>query len=183
MPIPEEEINKHLEFLLTNSDPGDALGAMHIVTCPRTPLGQPDVDKREASVFVMAFGPTDDGMTPEDYVILTVANADQRFRDANQIPLFAGLKQEMFSVEPFDEQAADLIRAGKSIGEHPRAGELTVVYAAARDGRRWLGRRWLTGPQAGTTEGPALLKGPQDPHEGLGHMSRAVRKLVGIYER
>lgn len=180
MPIPDEEIDKHLNFLLTNSDPGDVLGAMHVVAAPRGPRGRPDIDKRETSVFVMA---CDNTMAPEDFVILTIANTALRFKDSGHTPLWAGLKQEMLSVEPFDDQARKLVSAGRSLSEHPRGGEITVVYAAASDGRRWLGRRWLTGPHAGTVEEPTIIGGPQNQNEGFGYMSRAIRKLVGIYER
>lgn len=180
MSIPDEEIDKHLKFLLNNSDPGDTLDAITVVAAPRGPDGEPDVDKAQTYVFVLA---CDDSMKPSDFAVVTIANAAVRYEEEGKVPLFAALKIEAWSVEPFDELAQQLRAAGRPYSEHPNAGEITIVYAAARDGRRWDGRRWLTGPHAGTTEGPTQFTSDIHHDEGPGHPARAIRKLVGIHRR
>lgn len=72
--------------------------------------------------------------------------------------MFAALAFEMWMVAPMDELARRLHREHR-MNEHPDVMELTGVYGACRDGRRWRGRHWLTGPKAGTTDHVDLLSG------------------------
>lgn len=179
MPIPQEEIDRHLNFLLTSSDPGDTIGGLHIVVAPIGKDGNPDVDKRETHIFALACDENAE-FKPSQFAVLTIAGAALRYQDEKKMPLFAGIKTEAWAVEPFDELAEQMRLTGRPYSEHPNAGEITVVYAAARDGRRWDGTRWLTGPHAGVTEGPNQFTDPIKPEEGVGIIARAIRKLVGL---
>lgn len=179
MSIPDEEITKHLNFLLNNSDPGDTLGGLHIVVAPIGADGQPDVDKRETHVYVLACDENAE-VKPSQLAVLTIANAALQYQEQKKLPLFACIKTEAWGVEPFDELAQQMRDTGRPYSEHPNAGEITVIYAATRDGRRWDGRRWISGPQAGTTDGPNQFTRPIAADEGLGIMAPAIRKLVGL---
>ncbi len=57
--------------------------------------------------------------------------------------------------------------------------EATILYGACRDGRRWKGVRFLTGPKAGTTKDVELLVGQPSPDEAFG-AANLLRKLVGM---
>lgn len=178
MSIPEEEITKQLNHLLTSSDPGDSYAHLHVVAAPAAPAtGEPDIDKRETSVYVLA---CDNTMDPREMYILAIAKAAVDHTERGFVVLFAAFKQELLSVDPFDDEARRLISTGGTLEDHPNVGELTAVYAAARDGRRWSATRWVTGPNAGDTEAFTTITGTPAPHEGFGISCRAIRKIVGI---
>jgi hypothetical protein len=67
------------------------------------------------------------------------------------------------------------------LSEHPHAAEVSVVYAAARDGRRWRSRRWLTGERAGTVDQVEVLVGRPDDAEWYGlQVVPHLLRMVGV---
>lgn len=99
--------------------------------------------------------------------------------DNRKTVVFAALSQEVWAVENLTEEARKAIAVGK-LSEHPDAAEATVVYGAARDGRRWRNRRWVTGPKAGLSEDVDIITGPVVSHEFFGMRAAAlIRRLAG----
>jgi hypothetical protein len=178
--IPEEMIMAHLDTLLTSSEPGASMHHLHVVAAPTGavgPLGVPD--EKQLAVKVYAIAPDGD-VEVERFIAKVIMAAAVEASEEGAVPLFAGMSQEVWTVHPMDELGRRLAGQGR-LHEHPDAAELTIVYGASRDGRRWRGRRWLTGPRAGTTENVDLLVGRPHPHEGYGVVGAAlVRRLVGI---
>jgi hypothetical protein len=110
-------------------------------------------------------------------VMAAAVDADKR----DNVIFFAGLSQEMVGVAEPDDLVRDLRAQRRSLAEHPQAVEVTLMYAACRDGRRWQGRRYLTGERAGTTEQVDTLVGAPDRREGSSvRAAWALRRLVGI---
>lgn len=181
-PIPEDLIMRHLDLLLTSSEPGAILHHLVVVAAPIVaavgPLGLPDEAQLKTNIYAIA---PDKTVDVERFIAKVIMASAVEAADASTVILFAGLSQEVWTA-PMDEQTRRLINEHRQLSTHPEAAEVTVVYGASRDGRRWRGRRWLTGPKAGTTQNVDLLVGQSDPHEGNGvTCAPLVRRLVGIY--
>jgi hypothetical protein len=73
------------------------------------------------------------------------------------------------------------MRAQHRLDEHEHSREVTMMYSAAADGRRWTGWYEITGPNAGSKTGPTELTGPVTKQE-IGLQHRLVRRLVGNTE-
>jgi hypothetical protein len=99
------------------------------------------------------------------------------YRRSRKKIMFAGLALEVWCAESRDRSV--MAHSGP-VSEHPDAAEVTMVYAACRDGRRWIARRYLTGPRAGETVGPEILIGSLNPNEGWGMPTQLVWSLVGL---
>ncbi|MET0701690.1 MAG: hypothetical protein ABWY93_18725 [Mycobacterium sp.] len=182
MTIAEETIMQHLNSLLSQSEPGAILHHMHVVSAPPDaigPLGLPAQDQLHTDIYALA----PEGQVDVDEFVSKVmfkAHADAT-KEGHRI-LFVALAQEMWFVhsQALDEHAKELLEQGR-LQEHPAAQEVTVLYAACRDGRRWYGRHVLTGPQAGEKLNVELLVGRPSPREALGIAgARLVRGLVGL---
>lgn len=177
--IPEELIMRHLDALMTDSEPGDRLHHLHVVSAPAGaigPLGLPAESQLKTTIYAIA--PTED-VDAEEFITTVILAAAAETRRDGTLALFAALNQQVWAVRPMDDLGRRLLRAGR-LFEHPNVADLTVVYAACRDGRRWRGQRWLTGPRAGTSEHVDLLVGQPAQDEGVGLASAALRRLVGI---
>jgi hypothetical protein len=180
--LSDDRVMKHLNLLLAGSDPGDEAHGLHVVSVEADavgPLGAPSEDQLKTAIYAI-IADTQPGVSVEDFItrVITGAAIDHGAR-GEQI-LFAILAQEMWSVVGGDDLAVELSAQGR-LREHPRAAEVTVVYGACADGRRWRGRRWLTGPQAGETEGVEVLTGPAQRNEGQGIANAPlIRRLVGL---
>lgn len=180
--LPEDMVVTQLNQLLESSDPGQELHHLHVVTSDGKPgpLGPPTPDQLETTVYaIMPVGPDVD---PDVFTQNVVVSAAIENIKKARLPVFAALSQEMWQIprESWDEQAEKLASSGGSYGEHPAAIEVTVLYGACRDGRRWTGRRYLTGSRAGETEQIELLVGRPRPREGLVSPAPLIRKLVGM---
>lgn len=180
MTIPEDMIRRHLDGLLTGSKPGAIMNHLCVVAAPRGavgPLGLPEETQLKTTVYAIAPDQTVDVREFIGKVIKGVAvEADQ----AGTAVLFAGLGQEVWGVYAMDDRVPPHLAQEGRLHEHPNAAEATLVYAAAADGRRWRGMRWLTGPEAGTGEHIDQLAGRPQPEEGRGVAGAALlRRLVG----
>lgn len=179
MTIPEDALNKHLNWLLESSDPDSDIHHLIVVAGAAGPFGIPDPDKLENTVYAIAWEPGGDDTLPTfTKKVILAAGVDHVQRGMRIV--FAGLAQHLIAVSPGDDLSRRLAREGR-MEEHPRAGEVTMTYAACSDGRRWRGRRWLTGPKAGQTEDVTLVLGPADQYEQSPTMTLLRRLvLVGI---
>lgn len=180
MTIPEDMIMQHLGMLLTSSEPGAAIHHLHVVSAPHGafgPLGLPDETQLHSTIYAIA--PTED-VDVQEFIATVIKAAAVEAHNNGAAPLFAALSQEVWTADPVDGLARRLAREGQ-LHTHPGAAEVTIVYGASRDGRRWRGRHWLTGPKAGTTEAATLLVGRPHPHEAPGiTYAPLLRQLVGI---
>lgn len=176
----EAQIMSHLDFHLNQGEPGKSLHHLTVVQAQITAFGTADYDNVTVTLNAMAqVGPGTFGELLAGTVLRSVAEAKQEKR----IIVFAALSQELV-VLPRDAPDQDLgrrlIAQGRPLTEHPHGQEVTMLYAACEDGRRWRGRRYLTGPMAGITEQADLLVGPPQRGEGRGIEGEAlVRRLVG----
>lgn len=180
MTISEDLIMKHLNLLLENSDPGDMIHHLHVVAAPLDDSGVPDLNRLATTVYaIMMSGPEDETMIEKVMVHAAVSHSQ-----SNQAIVFAALSQEAWVAEAADpETIHELVRLSSEgrLAEHPDTHEATLVYAACRDGRRWRGRRWLTGPKAGKTEDVALIVGRVEQDEGAGvETANQLLRLVTI---
>lgn len=178
--LSEETIMRHLDRLLSSSEPGAELHHLYVVEAPMGavgPLRLLDEEKTHLSVYaILPTGNVDPERFTMQVVVAAAVEADKR----DNVIVFAGLSQEVFAVEGMDDLGRRL-GAEHRLGEHPRAVEMTMVYAACRDGRRWTGVRWLTGERAGTTGNVRTLVGGPDRREGSGMVAAsALRRLVGL---
>jgi hypothetical protein len=121
-----------------------------------------------------------DVINVEGFVGQVVAMAGLQHRERREVIMFAAINQEMWTVDVVDDLAKQLVQEGR-LSEHPDVVEMTMVYGACRDGRRWRGQRWLTGARAGQTANVDLLVGRPDARESPGIRSAPlVRALVGL---
>lgn len=152
---------------------------LHVLAAPPGavgPLGLPDETQIKATIYAIA---PDESVSVGEFIAKVVMAAAVEAHDAGTVVLFAALGQEVWTVSPMDELARRLGGEGR-LSEHPDAAEVTLVYGAARDGRRWRGRHWLTGPKAGTTEDIEPLVGRPQPQEGVVTCAPLLRRLVGM---
>jgi hypothetical protein len=180
--VSDERIMKHVELLLGQADPGDAMHGLHVVALPDGavgPLGVPSEEQLKVAVYAI-MADVESGVPVEDFITRVITAAAVEHVGRGEQILFAALSQEMWAVVGPDAKAQELSAQGR-LREHPRAGEVTVVYAACADGRRWRGRRWVTGPLAGEEAVIEVLVGPAQHNEGQGVTNAPlVRRLVGL---
>lgn len=182
--ISDDVINGYLGTLLGNSDPGQVIHHLLIAAAEpadRTALGFPDPNKLGVSVYVIA--PTGGVDAADQLVAQAIRAAVVEARQNNRVIYFAGLAMEVYAVEDdgteVTENLARRLTADRKLEEHPAAVEVTRLYAACRDGRRWTGEHFLTGPKAGTVWGPKVCVGALTARESGLHQ-RLVREVVGL---
>lgn len=179
MSVPDSDILGHLEWLLESSVPGSAMHHLVVVSAAGVgPLGVAGPDQLGADVYAIApVGPVD----VEDFIERTIVSAAAEQAGQGRTMMFAALGKEHWSVQAPDVRARRLMAQGR-LDEHPDAREVTSVYGACRDGRRWRSRRWLTGPKAGQSEDVVMMVGRPDPGEGgpIGGAAVLLRRMVGL---
>lgn len=184
MVIADDTITDYLGSLLGASSPGDTMHHLLVVAAdpgrPRTPLGLLEPDALNATLYAIA---QDDSVDAQQFIGKVIIGAAVDAHRAGLVIHFAALAMEAYTVwlpDGSDEAAENLARrlsADQKLQEHPSAVEMTQLYAACSDGRRWLGSHVLTGPPAGEIVGPDLRVG------GLAHderewYQRMIRTLV-----
>ena len=181
MSIPESMIDRTIEHLFSQSDPGDEIHYLHVISAPKGaigPLGVPDENKLEVTIAAIV----PDTPTPQEvpaWIRKACAGVYAKHVNEGKLIMFAAVSQEVWVAPVGDELGARLQREGR-LHEHPDAAELTIVYGAARDGRRWRGSRYLTGPEAGKGESDMLV-GRVTPDEISGICAAPVLlKMVGL---
>lgn len=172
----DAQIDGYLTVLFGHSEPGQTIHHLLVAAT------EPGVDRPDVSVFGIL--PTED-VNPEEFIAQTIAVAILEAMKAGRSIHFAGLAVEAHAVfYPDDgnevtENLARRLHADHKLQEHPEAVEVTRLYAAARDGRRWVGEHFLTGPYAGRVSGPTVVAGRfVEVERGL--HQRLVRAAVGI---
>lgn len=168
----DEEIDAQLRFLLEHSEPGATIHHLVIVAVD---------DQGEPHVTLYAIAPTEE-VNPEQFIIQTIALAVVKTMK-DKVIYFAALAIEghavFFDGDETDNNLAQNLLAGHRLEEHPRSFEVTHLYAAALDGRRWTGHRHLTGPTAGQTDGPKVHTDKLAVEE-VSLFPRLIRKAVGL---
>jgi hypothetical protein len=181
--ISEDRIMQQLDMLLSTSEPGNSPNHLHVLSVPQSafgPLGLPDEAQLKFDVYAIAAAGGED--TPEQFTGKVIMAAAIKCSQQGEVVVLAGMSQEMWHVESasWDEEAVRLQAEGR-LDEHPDVVELTIVYGVCCDGRRWRGRRWLTGPKAGQTEDVELLVGQPRRGESRGIAVEALlRRLAGM---
>lgn len=155
--IPDETVGRWLGALFGSSSPGDALHQLLIAAAPRarTALGLPNLDDLKLSMYAIA---PDKTVNTNKFIADVISQAMAEAAQNRAVIHFAGLAIEAHAAAP-DDTTRDLIRK-RRLQDHPQAYEVTVLYAAASDGRRWTGVHTLTGPNAGQVDGPTVIVGP-----------------------
>jgi hypothetical protein len=183
--IPDEVIENYFSVLFGRSEPGQELHHMLISAAPHgelNALGLPPRDKLQVSMYAIA-GDVESAAGAEEFVHTTIRAAYTDLYQSGLKPFFAGLAMEMVAVDvggdEVTENLARRLAAEDKLEEHPAAVEVTLLYAACRDGRRWAGEHVLTGPRAGTVLGPTLLSEDVKPEENR-MRNRLIRRVVGL---
>ncbi len=175
-PVTDENIEHWLNMLFGHSEPGDAVHRM--MTATADPTGEVTV----SVTGIAPQAPEVTGMHPDVFVKRGVKDSIDRAAAGGTI-LFAALVMEVCAMtdDVSDEVKAEgrrLMVAG-NLQLHQQAIEMTQLYAAARDGRRWMAQHRLTGPKAGQIRGPLMFTGPLDAVE-RGIEQRMIRRAVGL---
>lgn len=175
--ISEETIMDTLGFLLDHSEAGASVHQMHVFSGGPDavgPLGTVDENKVHSQGYMIApMG----GIDIDSFIQDLISRVSIETRARRERVLFAALSLEAWSVKPMDDLGHELLAKGR-LFEHPNMIEETIVYGAAADGRRWTGRRLLTGPRAGTTEYADVMVGAPTEREQRPEWN-LLRQLVG----
>ncbi len=182
--IPKELVDEYLGVLFGNSEPGQTMHHMLVAVAESaagSALGFLRADKLEVWMFAIAVVGPD---RVEEFIAKTIADATEAARVQGKVPYFVGLTLERHLVvfadrDEVTENRARRMVADQQLHEHPEAVEVTQLYAASRDGRRWSGVHFLTGEQAGKMAGPFLREGPIAAEEDA-TPQRLVRAMVGL---
>ncbi len=181
--LPEQLIDDHLRFLLDQSDPGDVISHLHVVSAPRGglgPLGTVAETSLETAVYAIA---PDGSVDAAEFTATTIVKAGADCLKQDRLVVFAAIAMECWKVELSPgaeaEELAKLLTRERRLQEHPDAVEMTHVYGVCRDGRRWRAQRYLTGPKAGSVGELETLVGAVRPGEAMGP-ANLLRKLVGL---
>lgn len=183
MSLPEDTVTTYLNMLFGSSEPGDAIHHLLVAALPigeYTPLGLPDYAKLEVTFFAIAPVPPVD---PEEFITRSIVAAISQHVLDEKIVHFMGLATELLEVvhsgSEISNDLAEKLHTERRLDEHPSVEEVTRLYAAARDGRRWWGRHILTGLTAGVT-GPVTLVGGLDAdYESQHPQAKLIRAAVG----
>jgi hypothetical protein len=184
--IPDDVIEGYLGVLLGQSTPGQALHHFLIAAADPadcTILGLPQPDKLKVSMYAIA---PDSTVDPDRFVAQAMTAAVVELRQNSQVVYFTGLAMEVYGVvndgTEVTQNLARRLIADRKLEEHPSSFEATRLYAACRDGRRWTGEHFLTGPRAGTILGPTMRVGALMAQESGLHQ-HVVRAAVGLSPR
>lgn len=178
--VTSEQVDGYLACLFGRSDPGQEFHQLlvaHADPAGRTALGMPTM---QSSIFAIA--PTQD-VDAAAFVSQCIRRATTTIRESGHVIHFAGLAMEVWTVADDGTKATEnrvrRLLADRKLQEHPAAVEVTQLYAACRDGRRWVGTHLLTGPRAGAVLGPQVRTGPFTPGESGPHQ-RLIQLAVGL---
>lgn len=181
--ISDEKIDRYLGNLFGNSEPGAVIHQLLLAASePGTELSALGVPKLKLSMI--AFAPTGKvGFDAESWVTGQARRVIRDMRLAGSTIYFAALVMEIHAVEDdgdeVTENLARRLQADRLLQQHPAVVEVTSLYAACSDGRRWVGEHVLTGRRAGTVIGPQVLTGPCGVDEKR-EWHRVLRAAVGI---
>lgn len=185
MTIPEAMITENLNWHLTQADPGQILHHMTVMRADPDALGPLGlIDPAKIGTHVYAIAPAGD--VGEQLIAGAARKAITDARDSGHRILFVALSEEVWGIPNTADAAAkaharELFAAGKTLAQHPDVEEATLVYGACSDGRRWRGRRYVTGTAAGETPTIDLLVGAPRRGESQGVAAEALlRRMVGL---
>jgi hypothetical protein len=173
--LDDERALYYIDAFFGESKPGQVLS--HLLVAYESPnaLGVPEL---KSAIYGIA--PDGGNFEVHDLILRTIVDAKQNPQLEGEL-VFAVMFLEVsaLAAEDIDARATALQSRGR-LDEHERAYEKTIMYAAACDGRRWSGDYYITGPKAGTKEGPIkyVYSGLADDERGP--MQRLIRRIVGL---
>ena len=175
MTLPDDMINQLLDLLLNGSNPGDILHSLHVIRTDPADVGPLGI-AAAPKVYLYGIAADADGPgTPLQLIDATLRHAAAEADQDGHIIQFAVLGMELWGIDPANDTGH------RPLHEQDGAYEVTLIYAACRDGRRWRGRRVLTGPDAEDTVQPEQITGPVHVGESGGIPAEAlILRLVGI---
>lgn len=180
--LPDSITGAYLGTVFGRSEPGEAMHRLLVATAPpgsSTMFGLPDL----SAAFIMIAPVGGSAVEADQFVNQSVMAAIVDARRKGTVIHFAGLAMEMHGVaydgNEVTENRARVLLADGRLEEHAAAVEVTKLYAAARDGRRWTGVHTLTGARAGHITGPTVRTGSIDLDEE-GMPWQLIRAAVGI---
>lgn len=184
--IPTNLIMKVLDAVYGTSQPGQEYHQVALLTADPaavSPLGTiRDKDLRTHLCHIAPVGPID----VDQYVGQQLAALWIDVRQRGKEVMFVALVMEQVYVtaadvadRTADELARTLVAAGR-LAEHPAASEVTRLYAACRDGRRWSGSHYLTGSRSGVRIGPDQCVSERPGPNEMGPNHELMRRMVGI---
>lgn len=181
--IPDDLLDGYLKGLLGESEPGDAMHRMFVVTADPAgynALGLPEPGKLSLAVYALALDADSDA---DEFIGQAILAAMVEADNKGTVIHFAGLAKEIFGVPDSGDEASEnlarRLQADGKLHQHPDVAEVTRLYAASRDGRRWTGQRVVTGPDAGSVSEPRPRVGRLADQE-IGLHQRLIRAAVGI---
>lgn len=178
--IPQDVVDGYLGALFGNSEPGQTIHQLMIAAAQ--PDGRGALGIPELGVTLYAIAPDGDVDT-DQFIARVITTAVREAQQKQSVIHFAALVLEIHAVNDdgneVTENLARRMQADRKLQDHPGAVETTLLYAACRDGRRWVGTHVLTGPRAGTVVGPELRLGALARDE-RGRHTWLVRTAVGI---
>ncbi len=163
------------------SEPGAVMHWLIVVREGRGPLGQP-----EPKTDVYAIAPVfDNASDSEKFIASTVYGAAHDPKAVGPVVL-AVFTMELTHVTMDDgadevsDNRARVLQASGHLEQHAKAVEVTRLYAAAADGRRWTGMHWLTGSRAGQIDGPTCHGPGSRADLDSWSFARMIRATVGL---
>jgi len=177
--ISEDALTGYINTLFGHSEPGATLHHLLVAAAKPGDVDAFGVANCEVSMYAIA---PDDTVDTDQFVAKVIIAAGVDAYKAGCEIHFAGLAMELQKVDTsiLDEVEANRARRMQADGklpEHPAAIEITRLYAVCRDGRRWVGDHYLTGPMAGTVLGPDIRIGGLAADE-RSFRQQLLRKLI-----
>lgn len=175
--LTDDQVSSYIDSIFGNSKPGDSLHHFFVASAAIKDcdaFGNPPPDK---IVVQFCFLAPDASVDVSRFMQESILMTGRKLQQDGHRAFFAGLSMEVNAVinPPVNEHnAIDTLYAQRRLSEHPLSVEITTLYAAARDGRRWTGQHTLTGPNAGAKTGPTVR---------TGHISRDERSVANAIVR
>jgi hypothetical protein len=177
------DLDKVIDNCMMNfgtSEPGAWISYLYVVTT--------EADKTDPMICVGAIAPqspNEDAGLMESFIKQQKEEARKKNRLVSYVMMI--LETTILTVDvrsSEDEKKIDdvgLLLQQHRLHEHKESCEVTLMYAACTDGRRWFGKHDLTGPTASQKLGPKLMTGPLASEEKYSRFG-FIRGIVGIEE-
>lgn len=176
--ISEEKLSRQLDYILSADEPGAAVHHLHLLAGKPGPLGLPDEQDQKLMIYALApVGRID----AESFLTQSLMTAALERRAAGEVIVFAAFAKLLWLLPQMDELGRELRAAGR-LHEHPEVFEGVTVYAACRDGRRWRGRRAMSGENAGQSQIDLVvgrLTNKESEDVGVRN-GQVIRAMVGL---
>lgn len=181
MNVPDEKIEGWLDHMLSQADPGDST---HTLVLAHAKPGALGVAELESTYAVLAYVPTEQFPTIERFITVAISKLAHEARADGPIYLAVlaveGVRVNLTNAGEEVENRARRMQGDGQLMDHELAEEVTFLYAACADGRRWHGKRWYRGARAGKKDGPLMLQPWQRDRSDRWSSARLLRAVVGL---